>query len=406
MPASIPIAQAVAFSRPGTIELTQLPPLSLYVHMPWCVRKCPYCDFNSHAAPEHLPDEAAYIHALLADLEQELPRIWGRSVHSVFIGGGTPSLFQGAPIAQLLDGIRARVRLVPEAEITLEANPGTFERARFAAYRDAGVNRLSLGVQSFDDHALAALGRIHSGDDARRALESALTIFARVNADLMYALPAQTPDLAVADLATAIRLGIPHISAYQLTLEPNTAFGHSPPPRLPEEEAAEAIEQAVHATLAEAGFVRYEVSAFCRDGAPARHNLNYWQFGDYIGIGAGAHGKISFADRIERSSKLRHPQAYLDAIHRGRSADARRFRVPESDLAFEFLLNALRLKDGVPAAFFSERTGLPLAQIAPQLKRAVQDGLIDPDPTRLAATPHGWRFLNHVLERFLPSSGA
>ncbi len=293
-----------------TQPLTALPPLSLYIHIPWCVQKCPYCDFNSHKIKTTL-DENAYIQALLTDLQSELPYFWGRPIDTIFIGGGTPSVFSAKAIDQLLSGIRALVKLNPEAEITLEANPSTFEIDKFQGFKDAGINRLSIGVQSFDDAKLKTLGRIHNAHEAKNAIEVATQIFERVNIDLMYALPHQTVQAACDDIRTAIAFGTTHISAYQLTLEPNTPFGHAPPQGLPEDDNAQDIEDAIHAELAQAGFVQYETSAFAKSpNQQARHNVNYWQFGDYIGIGAGAHGKLSHHDRIERTTRKRHPSEY------------------------------------------------------------------------------------------------
>lgn len=381
-------------------QLTSLPPLTLYVHIPWCVQKCPYCDFNSHQAPSDL-GETAYIQALLTDLAQELPHVWGRPVHSVFIGGGTPSLFSAQAIDALLSGIRAHVRLLPEAEITLEANPGTFERARFEDYARSGINRLSIGVQSFDNAKLSALGRIHNDQEALAAIELALATFDQVNIDLMYALPGQTVVDALADVHTALATGVQHISAYHLTMEPNTPFGHTPPPSLPSEEGAHDIEDAVHSALAQAGFQRYETSAFTQNGQPCRHNLNYWQFGDYIGIGAGAHGKISSASAIERTVRSRHPKDYLGAMQQEPSLAISRVPVATHDLPFEFMLNALRLSEGVPAAWFSERTGLSLSHITKALQKATELGLLCDDVHKLQATAKGQRFLNNLLQLFL-----
>ena len=379
-------------------RFTALPPLSLYVHIPWCVRKCPYCDFNSHEARGDVPQDA-YVDALLADLERALPGIWGRKVHTVFIGGGTPSLFDAAAIDTLLGGIRARVPLVPGAEVTLEANPGTFERNRFAGYFAAGVNRLSLGVQSFDARQLAALGRIHDADEARRAAETALMIFGNVNLDLMYALPRQTVDEALRDAATAIGFGTPHLSFYQLTLEPNTLFHRHPPP-LPDADAAADIEDAVHEALARAGYARYETSAFARPGSECRHNRNYWQFGDYLGIGAGAHSKLSFPDRIERELRWKQPRQYLEQSARGEPIQERT-PVSREEVGFEFMLNALRLTAGVPSSTFQERTGYPLAIIARPIEEAVRRGLLDPDPQWLRPTELGRRFLTDLQALFL-----
>ncbi|WP_084224334.1 radical SAM family heme chaperone HemW [Stenoxybacter acetivorans] len=390
------------FSGSRSVSLIQLPPLSLYVHIPWCVRKCPYCDFNSHAQQGSL-SEQDYIRALLMDLEQELPLVWGRSIGSIFIGGGTPGLFSAAAIDELLSGIRARLRVLPEAEITLETNPGTFEQVRFQGFRQAGINRLSIGVQSFNDAALAALGRIHNHREALVAIEAALMLFDKVNIDLMYALPAQNVQAALNDIQTAMNTGVRHISAYQLTLEPNTAFGHTPPPGLPEEDALADIEEAVHGRLSSAGFYRYETSAFARDAAqPCRHNLNYWQFGDYLGIGAGAHGKISSANGILRTVKSRHPKDYLAAMLSSCPQDAVvRKEIHPHDLPFEFMMNALRLTEGVDTALFTERTGLSVANISRNIDTAVKRGLLDSNPARLYPTALGQRFLNDLLAIFL-----
>jgi oxygen-independent coproporphyrinogen-3 oxidase len=370
-------------------------PLALYVHWPWCVRKCPYCDFNSH---ESAPQEAAYLAALIADLEAVLPTIWGRTIVSVFIGGGTPSLMAGETVDALLAALRMRLPLLPDAEITLEANPGTVEAARFAAYRAAGVNRLSLGIQSFDDAKLTALGRIHSGAEARRAIDIAQKNFERVNLDLMYALPQQTLDEARRDIDTAIATGVSHISAYHLTLEPNTAFHHAPPP-LPDDDLAADMQDMVEAQLAAAGFAHYETSAFARSGQRCQHNLNYWQFGDYLGIGAGAHSKISDNSPhggICREARPRHPQAYLAApVTRDWQP------VAAEDLQGEFMMNALRLTDGVALELFSERTGLPLSAIEKSALAGRQAGLLDTANGRLRPTEQGQRFLNRLLALFL-----
>ncbi len=371
-------------------------PLALYVHWPWCVRKCPYCDFNSHdSVGKDAPQEAAYLAALIADLEAALPVIWGRPIVSVFIGGGTPSLMSGEAVDTLLAQLRMRLPLLPEAEITLEANPGTVEAERFAAYRDAGVNRLSLGIQSFDDRKLAALGRIHSGMDARRAIEIAQRHFERINLDLMYALPEQTLAEARRDIDSAVATGAGHLSAYHLTLEPNTQFHHAPPP-LPDDDLAADMQDMVEASLAAAGFAHYETSAFARPGQRCQHNLNYWSFGDYLGIGAGAHSKISDHAGIRREARPRHPKDYLaDPVTRDRR------RVAPADLPGEFMMNALRLVDGVPLGLFSERTGLPLSAIEKSALAARCAGLLDVTDGRLRPTAQGRRFLNRLLQYFL-----
>lgn len=385
---------------PQSFTLNSLPPLSLYIHIPWCIQKCPYCDFNSHHIRNSI-DETAYIQAVLTDLQNELPYFWGRTIETVFIGGGTPSVFSARAIDDLLCGVRALVKLHPEAEITLEANPGTFEREKFCGFRDAGVNRLSIGVQSFDDASLQALGRIHNGDEAQQAIQTAVSIFDRVNVDLMYALPHQSIHAAIHDVQTAAQLGVTHISAYQLTLEPNTAFGHTPPAGLPENDALQDIEDAVHETLAAHGFARYEISAFASHlNQRTRHNLNYWQFGDYIGIGAGAHGKLSYHNKIERTTRIRHPNDYLAAMQHKPSHAIERKIITPSELPLEFMMNALRLTDGVPTAFFSERTGMPLVTIGRAIQAACAKGLLDNNPMFLRATPLGLRFLNNLIELF------
>jgi putative oxygen-independent coproporphyrinogen III oxidase len=364
----------------------------------WCLKKCPYCDFNSHEAKGDAP-EAAYVDALIADLEFALPSIWGRRVVSVFIGGGTPSLFSAGAIDRLLAGVRARVPLSPDAEVTLEANPGTFEREKFSGFRAAGINRLSLGVQSFDPKHLRALGRVHDADEARRAADAALSIFGNVNFDLMYALPRQTVAEAEADLAAALAYAPPHLSFYHLTLEPNTLFHRHPPP-LPDDETAADIEDAVDATLDAAGYRHYETSAHATRGRECRHNLNYWQFGDYLGIGAGAHSKLSFADRIVRQVRHRQPRQYLEQVAAG-SPLQEEAAVTRADVGFEFMLNALRLTDGVPATLFAERTGYPLTLVRQGLESAEARGLMQSDPTLLRPTALGRRFLNDLQTLFL-----
>jgi oxygen-independent coproporphyrinogen-3 oxidase len=382
-------------------RFTALPPLALYVHIPWCVRKCPYCDFNSHEIRGDVP-QREYVDALLVDLELALPRVWGRKVQSVFIGGGTPSVFDEAAIDALLSGIRARLPLLPDAEVTLEANPGTFERNRFAGFYGAGVNRLSLGIQSFEPRHLAALGRIHDAGEARRAAEAAMMIFGNVNLDLMYGLPEQTVEEARRDASAAIAFGTPHLSFYQLTLEPNTLF-HRHPPRLPDEDLAADIEDAVHASLHQVGYARYETSAFARHGFECRHNVNYWRFGDYLGIGAGAHSKITHPDRIERELRWKQPRDYLDRIA-ARDPLQQVTRVTRDEVGFEFMLNALRLTQGVPASLFPERTGFPLSLVARPIAEAVRRGLLDSDPQWLRPTDLGRRFLNDLQALFLPDA--
>jgi len=374
-------------------------PLSLYIHLPWCVRKCPYCDFNSHAA-QRIP-EAAYIDALLLDLERALPDIWGRWVHTVFFGGGTPSLFSPEGIDRILTGVRTLTQLLPGAEITLEANPGTVEAARLKGFREAGVTRVSLGIQSFNPRHLQALGRIHDDSEARRAAELAATHFDTFNLDLMFALPGQTLAEALADIDTALAFRPPHLSAYHLTLEPNTPFGHSAPPNLPDDDLAADMQLAIEARLNEAGMQHYETSAYARPQHASRHNLNYWQFGDYLGIGAGAHSKLSFHDRIVRQMRTKHPQQYMDAVKAGAHiADTR--TLTRADLPFEFMMNTLRLNAGVPTALFEARTGLPLIVCTAALERACNRGLLENDATRLKPTLQGQRFLNDLLELFLP----
>ena len=377
--------------------MTELPPLSLYIHVPWCVRKCPYCDFNSHGAEGDIP-EAAYVDALLADLEAEAPAAAGRPLESVFIGGGTPSLLSGDAMHRLLDGVRARLGLPAGAEVTLEANPGTAERARFAGYREAGVNRLSLGVQSLDPGLLQALGRIHGPEDAVAAVAAARSAgFEEMNLDLMFALPGQGVEQAALDVETAIELGPEHLSYYQLTIEPHTAFHHDPP-ELPDEETAWAIQEAGQARLAAAGFRRYEVSAYARPGHECAHNLNYWRFGDYLGIGAGAHGKVTDKEgHIVRRWKRRHPRDYLAA-----PAAAEERPLDRDDRIVEFMMNALRLSEGFEGGLFEARTGLSLATIAPQLEQAEARGLLERGDGRIRTTADGARLLDGLLQLFLP----
>ena len=376
----------------------QVPPLAVYAHLPWCVRKCPYCDFNSHQAPERLP-EADYVRALLADLDEDLARVAGREVTSVFIGGGTPSLFEPAAIADLLAGLAARLPLAAGCEITLEANPGAVDSARFEGFLAAGVNRLSVGVQSFDDELLARIGRIHDGRAAADALQAARDAgFARVNADLMFALPSQDEAQAVADVERALALGASHVSHYHLTLEPNTRFARFPPV-LPDADTAAAMQDGCAAALESAGLRRYEVSAWSLPGEECRHNLNYWRFGDYLGLGAGAHGKLTdvAAGRVSRSARERHPRHYL----------ARRPRVTwreveGASLGFEFMLNALRLADGFETGLLAARTGLAPSALAPALEEARRLGLLEVSTAWMRPTVLGQRFLDDLVALFLP----
>jgi oxygen-independent coproporphyrinogen-3 oxidase len=377
-----------------------LPPLSLYIHVPWCLKKCPYCDFNSHERRGEIP-EARYVDALLADLELALPSIWGRRVHTVFFGGGTPSLFAPESIDRILAGVRARVPLAPDAEVTLEANPGTFERARFAGFKAAGINRLSLGVQSFEPRFLKVLGRVHDAEEARAAAGAAIEIFGNVNLDLMYALPGQTPDDAQSDLAEALRFSPPHLSFYHLTIEPNTLF-HRYPPTLPDDETAADIEDAIAATLGAAGYIHYETSAYAKPGHECRHNVNYWRFGDYLGIGAGAHSKLSFSDRVVRQVRHKQPQHYIEEVEGGSPLAEDRL-VARNEIGFEFMLNALRLTEGFPVALFAERSGFPLTIAQKALDEAEQRGLIARDHQRIRPTPLGQRFLNDLQAIFLPA---
>ena len=384
--------------RTDEIRLAQLPPLSLYVHIPWCIRKCPYCDFNSHESRDAIP-EGRYVDALIADLEQSLPLVWGRRVHSVFFGGGTPSLFSPDSIDRFLSSARALLPIEADAEITLEANPGTFEAGKFAAFRALGINRLSIGIQSFDADRLRAIGRVHDDREAHRAVEIARANFDNFNLDLMYALPGQTHDQALVDVEQAITAGAPHVSAYHLTIEPNTLFHRHPPP-LPDDDIAADMQIAIESRLGAAGFGHYETSAFARPGRNCRHNGNYWLFGDYLGIGAGAHGKVSLRDRIIRQMKQRHPRDFMDQALAGDAVQTTQ-EVSAADLPFEFMMNALRLTDGFALSAFVERTGLPVTVIASRLDAAEQKGLIARDHLRVWPTERGRRFLNDLLQGFL-----
>lgn len=374
------------------------PPLSLYVHVPWCVQKCPYCDFNSHQVRDALP-EKAYIAALIADLEAALPQVWGRKIVSVFFGGGTPSLLSGEGLDMLLTALRTRLPILPEAEITLEANPGTAESGKFAAFRAAGVNRLSLGIQSFNTEHLKALGRIHDGDEAKHAIELAARHFDNFNLDLMYGLPEQSLEQALNDIDTALSFSPPHLSCYQLTLEPNTAFAAAPP-ELPDHDDCADMQDAIEAKLAAAGFTHYETSAFAQPGRQCRHNLNYWTFGDYLGIGAGAHSKLTLHDRVLRQMRWKQPKQYLEKVAETTPMQEE-FTVEPDSLPFEFMMNALRLNQGFDESFFPARTALPLRAIEDELRRAEQEGLIIRQAGHIAPTEQGRRFLNRLLGLFL-----
>ena len=391
------------YMRPGTLQLTALPPLSLYVHLPWCLKKCPYCDFNSHEmARQELPEQR-YVDAVVADLEAALPLIWGRTIHSIFIGGGTPSLFAPATIDRLLSDIRARLKLEPNCEITMEANPGTFEKDRFRAYAQAGVTRLSIGVQSFNDAHLQALGRVHDRAQALAAVEEAAQSFATFNLDIMYALPGQTLEQVGQDIALALQFQPPHISIYHLTIEPNTYFAKYPP-AIPEDDTAYAMLDHITELTGVAGLDRYEVSAYAKEGHRSRHNLNYWQFGDYLGIGAGAHSKLSFAHRVVRQVRFREPRLYMERALAG-NALAQVEEVGRSDLAFEYMLNALRLRNGFGLREFTERTGLGISAIEAALTQAEQKGLIERDFARVRPTVRGFDFLSDLQELFLSNGG-
>lgn len=391
----------IAAPRRG-VHFDAPPPLSLYLHFPWCARKCPYCDFNSHEVRGGIP-EREYLAALETELQAALPEVWGRRIETVFIGGGTPSLLSGDGLERLLAMVRTLLPLTAMAEITLEANPGTVDAGNFAAYRSAGVNRLSLGIQSFDPDQLQALGRIHGSEEARRAIELAQRHFDRINLDLMYGLPRQTPEQALADLETALACGVEHLSCYQLTLEPNTPFHRHPPPLPPDDSVAE-IGEAIVARLAEAGYHRYETSAFARVGAECRHNLNYWTFGDYLGLGPGAHGKLSLRSEVARHARLRHPRAWLEALQSGADSTQVKAAVAIADLPFEFAMNAFRLIDGFALDLFEVRSGLPLAVLLPTLDALERRGLVARAPGRVAPTPLGARFLNELLQAFLPDA--
>ena len=398
------MADIIKLVRPGQLTLPALPPLALYVHLPWCLKKCPYCDFNSHEWRQggELPADVAreYLAALGADLEASLPLIWGRPVVSIFIGGGTPSLFAPAQIGELISDLRARLPLEPGCEITLEANPGTFERERFKGFRDAGVTRLSIGVQSFDDAKLKRLGRVHNAEQAKAAIAEAAGAFETFNIDLMYALPGQTLEELGRELDQALSFKPPHLSVYHLTIEPNTRFAVDTPEDLPDADLASEMLDLITERTGALGLSRYEVSAYAREGHRCQHNLNYWQFGDYLGIGAGAHSKLSFPHRVLRQVRWREPATYMQKAAAG-AAMSNENEVVASELPFEFMLNALRLAEGVPLVTYLERTGLPMTSIATALEKARAKGLMVNDVARLAATPRGFDFLSDLQALFL-----
>ena len=395
------VQQPILLGNPRQISLSVLPPLSLYIHIPWCIRKCPYCDFNSHEAKGSIPEQH-YIDCLISDLEYALPKIWGRRVYSIFFGGGTPSLFSAAGIDSILAAVRARITLNAEAEITLEANPGTFEAEKFRGYREAGVNRLSIGIQSFNAGHLQALGRVHNDDEARRAIDIAQKNFDNINLDLMFALPKQSLAECEIDIDTALSFNTNHLSIYHLTLEPNTLFHRFPPP-LPDDELAADMQDMIEQKLAAAGYDHYETSAYAKASKRSRHNMNYWQFGDYLGIGAGAHGKISYPDPargIIREARFKQPKMYMEQAMLGLSNQEEKI-IASTELPFEFMLNALRLREGFSNALFVERTGLPISVISRELAKALSLGLIESDHLQVKPSAKGRLFLNDLLELFL-----
>ena len=395
-----PLHDPQHYMRAGSLQFAALPPLGLYIHLPWCLKKCPYCDFNSHAAPAGALPEQAYLDALLADLDAALPLVWGRPVHSIFIGGGTPSLFSPEAIDRLLGDLRARLPLEPDCEITLEANPGTFERDRFRAFRQTGVTRLSIGVQSFNDAHLCALGRVHDSAQAWAAVEEVASAFDTFNLDIMYALPGQTMAQVEQDVRTALQFQPPHISIYHLTIEPNTLFAKYPP-LVPEDDTAYAMLDRITELTEAAGLGRYEVSAYARSGHRCRHNLNYWQFGDYLGLGAGAHSKLTFAHRVVRQVRFRDPARYMAQALQGQPITQEE-EVARQDLAFEYMLGALRLRHGFGLRDFGERTGLPITAIQAALDAAEKKGLIERDFARVRPTVRGFDFLSDLQTLFLP----
>tara|TARA_R110001599_G_scaffold64023_3_gene178527 strand:- start:96998 stop:98284 length:1287 start_codon:yes stop_codon:yes gene_type:complete len=397
-----PARVANAYLKPGALSLPSLPPLSLYVHFPWCVKKCPYCDFNSHQISDDEKvgfPEKEYLDALRADLEMSLPLIWGRKIYTIFIGGGTPSLLSAAGLDRLLSDIRTLLPLDGAVEITMEANPGTFEAEKFKSYRASGINRLSIGIQSFNSHHLQALGRIHNGDEARRAIDIATSNFDNFNLDLMYALPSQTLAEARDDVKTAIAYAPPHLSLYHLTMEPNTVFAKYPP-TVPDDDASADIQDMIGEEMSSAGYKHYEVSAYAQPQRQARHNLNYWQFGDYLGIGAGAHSKLSFPHRVIRQARYKQPTTYMQRMQQG-NAVQEEHEIARDEMSFEFMLNAMRLVDGVEVNLFGERTGMPLNAIERALNQAEAKGLLYRDHKTIKPTVLGQAFLNDLQQMFL-----
>lgn len=395
---SQPARAANAYLQPGALNLTALPPLSLYIHFPWCVKKCPYCDFNSHEATGGFPEDE-YLSAVRADLEQALPLIWGRKIYTIFIGGGTPSLMSAKGLDRLLSDIRTLLPLDGAVEITMEANPGTFEAEKFKSYRTSGINRLSIGIQSFNARHLKALGRIHDGDEARRAVDIAMANFDNFNLDLMYALPSQTLEEARQDVQTAIAFAPPHLSLYHLTMEPNTVFAKYPPV-VPDDDASADMQDMIAEETTAAGYQHYEVSAYAQPKRQARHNINYWEFGDYLGIGAGAHTKLSFPHRVIRQARYKQPKSYMEQMRLGNPVQEET-EITRSELGFEFMLNAMRLTNGVEVNLFAERTGMPLNAIERALNDAEAKGLLYRDHKTIKPTELGQRFLNDLQQMFL-----
>jgi putative oxygen-independent coproporphyrinogen III oxidase len=394
----VPVSDSGLTGKVSASGLSTSPPLALYIHIPWCVRKCPYCDFNSHESRNEIP-ERAYVDALIADIEQSVPSIWGRKVRSIFFGGGTPSLFSPDAIDRILSQVRALVQLEYGAEITLEANPGTVDESHFKGFREAGINRLSIGIQSFNARYLKALGRIHDDRQAISAAELALQTFDQVNLDVMYALPGQSMEDALTDAARACTIGPQHLSFYHLTLEPNTPF-HRTPPSLPDDDTSADMQERIEQVLMAHGYVHYETSAFAKRGQQCRHNLNYWQFGDYLGIGAGAHSKLSYHDRITRERRHKHPNRYMEQAAMGRASEEV-WEIPADELGFEFMMNAMRLTGGFDIHLFQQRTGRPFRDIEPALKQAKARGLVEVEGDTVKPTLLGQRFLNELLQLFL-----